>query len=513
MNNDIKISSASVSDRGLSEKRPENEDSFLDMPRSGIFAVADGVGGAQAGEVASQMAVEILGEAFANLPASTDAETAMRAAIERANTAIFQMAHELPQLSSMATTIAAVHLDGNIATIGHVGDSRVYRVDREGDIFRETDDHSMVAEEVRAGRMTEEQAENHPSRNIISRALGAEATVEPDLKTIMVEPGTAFLVCSDGVTRHVGDQEIRGVLTFGGSPEDICDYVKNLCMERGAEDNFTAVVVKLADSTVSPDTMPLDRSDVTAESAGPFDSHVYVEEPTVATARIPTPIPEVEDDDILTIDVEGGFAPIPPSVVTNKTIQVITDEPDRGRLNGHDRAEFSGGVNEEWIRSLGTAQNLIGALLMLVVGGAVGIGIYHFMFVRPQLEQQTSLPPITEMQTRNQQLSAFEENRRTVDLKPTESLAQFGSAPSDAEDFYLVGRAQLLLGQYNEAKRSFTESRARIAAGDVDPANRKTLENEIAISMAVLNDTTVQGILRSQLGSTQSPANTNSPPR
>src|SRR5438270_12113803 len=121
--NPFEIESAAVSDRGLNESRPENEDSYLDQPSIGIFAVADGVGGAQAGEVASQMAMEILGEAFANLSTSSDAETAMRAAFERANTAIFQMAHELPQLASMATTIVALHLNGDIATIGHVGDS------------------------------------------------------------------------------------------------------------------------------------------------------------------------------------------------------------------------------------------------------------------------------------------------------------------------------------------------------------------------------------------------------
>src|SRR5205823_2297610 len=133
---------AAVSDGGLSENRPENDDSFLEIPSVGIFAVADGVGGAQAGEVASQMAVEILGEAFSNLPSTSDAETAMSAAMERANSAIFQMAHELPQLASMATTVAALHVDGSIATIGHVGDSRVYRVDRDGNLFRETEDHS-----------------------------------------------------------------------------------------------------------------------------------------------------------------------------------------------------------------------------------------------------------------------------------------------------------------------------------------------------------------------------------
>src|SRR5215203_5881213 len=110
MENNFNIISASVSDRGLSEKRPENEDSFLVLEERGVYAVADGVGGAQAGDVASQMAVEILGEAFINQQADLDAEDVMRAAIERANSAIYQMANELPQLDSMATTIVALHV-------------------------------------------------------------------------------------------------------------------------------------------------------------------------------------------------------------------------------------------------------------------------------------------------------------------------------------------------------------------------------------------------------------------
>src|SRR5437867_158899 len=117
MDSSFRISSGAVSDRGLSEKRPQNEDSYLEMGQCGIYAVADGVGGAQAGDVASQMAMEILGEAFTNLHEASDAETVMRTAIERANTAIYQMAHELPQLSSMATTVVALHLAGKIATI------------------------------------------------------------------------------------------------------------------------------------------------------------------------------------------------------------------------------------------------------------------------------------------------------------------------------------------------------------------------------------------------------------
>src|SRR2546421_8699862 len=120
MDQEIVISSAAVTDRGLSEKRPENEDSYLEVPSTGIFAVADGVGGASAGDVASQMAMEILGEAFINLAETADAEEVMKVALQRANTAIYQMSHDLPSLSSMATTVVALHIAGDIATIGHV---------------------------------------------------------------------------------------------------------------------------------------------------------------------------------------------------------------------------------------------------------------------------------------------------------------------------------------------------------------------------------------------------------
>src|SRR5437016_7702387 len=199
-----KIQVASISDRGLSEKRPMNEDSFLADAARGIFVVADGVGGADAGEIASQTAVDVLNDAFRQkITDGEDVEDLMELAIQRANSAIHQMAAEHPRFSMMATTVVALHLDGSRATIGHVGDSRLYRLTPEGKLQRETDDHSVVEEEVRAGRMTPEQAMHHPSKNVISRALGAEEGVEVDLKTMEVEEGSEFLLCSDGITRHV----------------------------------------------------------------------------------------------------------------------------------------------------------------------------------------------------------------------------------------------------------------------------------------------------------------------
>ncbi|MBP9664939.1 MAG: protein phosphatase 2C domain-containing protein [Pyrinomonadaceae bacterium] len=495
----VHISSASVSDRGLSKKRPHNEDSYLELGQRGIFAVADGVGGAQAGEVASQMAMDILGEAFANA-GNGDAETVMRAAIERANTAIHDMAQELPQLSSMATTIVALHLNGNIATIGHVGDSRLYRLDRDGELHRETEDHSMVAEEVRAGRMTEEQAENHPSRNIISRALGAESTVEPDLKTIMVEAGTAFLLCSDGITRHVNDQEIKGVLTFGGSPEDVCEYLKNLCFERGAEDNLTAVVLRLGSQAVEVDT------------ASP-DTPEPVETPTAATARKAASPPA--DDNLLELET-GQLAPQPTAEADveaeHETISLTPEEktaavaaatvlkaevPPTVPSFRHE-PEPTAAVKSVRPASSAGGKVMIG-LAMLALGILIG-GAASYLVLK---SRQAEAPPRpTEMRSGNAPLTAFEENRRTVDQMPAAALAGFGADPQTAEDYFLVGRAHVLLNQYVEAKNAFDRSRQLLVSGQpdaFDPNNARTLEIEIAIAMAALNNTTGHTLLRNQL--------------
>ena len=264
--NSSSIQSAAVTDRGLNEKRPLNEDSFLADSERGIFSVADGVGGAEAGEVASQTAIEVLDEAFRHQVEGADIEDLMELAIQRANASIHQMAQEHAKFSMMATTIVGLHLQGNVATIGHVGDSRLYRLTPEGQLLRETADHSVVEEEVRAGRMTAEQAANHPSKNVISRALGAENDVEVDLKVFEVDDGTEFLLCTDGITRHIPDHELRHLLITQADLTSLCEELKRICFERGAEDNLTAVVVRVGppisaaqrvedlEKTISPET-------------------------------------------------------------------------------------------------------------------------------------------------------------------------------------------------------------------------------------------------------------------
>ncbi len=532
MDTTLRISSGAISDRGLSEKRPANEDAYLELDHCGIYAVADGVGGAQAGDVASQMAVEIIGEAFTNLRPGADSESVMLSAIEKANSSIFQMAHDLPQLSSMATTVVALHLNGNIATIGHVGDSRLYRVDRDGNLFRDTDDHSMVAEEVRAGRMTEEQAENHPSRNIISRALGAEESVSVDMKTLMIDGGTAFLLCSDGITRHVSDQEIKGVLTFGGSPADICSYLKDLCYHRGAEDNLTAVVVKTSFHT----TFETEQFD-TIPNLAPLPLRLDLEESTVTSARprianaISSPH---EEDDLLELDTETPDAELQPATMVarssetelesangNETVAetahdlseqaepVFRIEPPQPKpadneidLQRSTPAELSifGNTGTEIETNKGiSATKVASAAAFLVLGAILGIGAYYFAIAPPAVD--TDGPQLTEMRAANIPLSAFEENRRNVDKDPSGYVERFGQDPQDCEDFYLLGRAYLLTGDYSNARNALVEARNRLS--EADPTNASVLASDIAIAMSVTNGTTVQSMLRKELEATR----------
>ncbi len=471
------IESAAISDRGLSKKRPQNEDSYLELNAQGIFAVADGVGGAQAGDVASQMAMEILGEAFVNLPRGGDVEELMKLAIERANEAIFRTSHDLASLSTMATTIVAVHIAGGIATIGHVGDSRLYRLAPNGTLHRETDDHSMVEEEVRAGRMTAEQASNHPSKNIISRALGAEEAVDVDTKTIMVEPRTKFLVCSDGVTRHIDDFQLRELLQFNDAPANICARIKEICYERGAEDNLTAVIAEITDIIIKTPAVP-----------PPTD----LEEPTLATARMPkTAEPIHFEGEIPTQPLVMPKAATPPveKSTPEKPVPVLvptpameTPAPSVAEKENEppEIIEQSGG---------GIFGKLLSAVLLLIVGGILGIGGYYFWTQNAALAVAQSTPQLTP-QSPNIEQSSFENLRRSVDVDPNNYINKNAAITQDAEGLYLLGRAYLLVGKYPEAKKHLEESRDKLAQANGD--NGKVLATDIALGLAIVDEAAAQ---------------------
>jgi serine/threonine protein phosphatase PrpC len=524
MENNFRFASASISDRGLSEKRPVNEDSFIELGRIGLFAVADGVGGAQAGDVASQMAMEILGEAFANLPENLDAEDAMRVAIEHANAAIHNMANELPQLSSMATTIAALHVSGNIATIGHVGDSRVYRIEPDGTLQRETADHSVVEEEVRAGRMTPEQALTHPSRNVISRALGAEETVDVDLKTIMVDPGTMFLLCSDGITRHIGDEELAKLFHNEIEPELLVEQMKELCYKRGAEDNLTAVVVRIstelagslaASPVVETHAEAIEVEEETVATArSPFDDTIQQIEPeeqaeTAKTEDFKDLAEELDDEGYLQEPEESRPEASTPIEYASSSVVVPAQTPSRVV---EDRTPFAYAQEEKTSGGLGS---LLSSILLVLLGAALGFGGYYFW---QQANPAPEVPVINQSKSNNIPLTAFEEGRRAVDSAPERYLAANAASPEDAEDHYLLGRAQLLTGKYVEAKNQFRLAKERLA--QVDPANAKTLAAEIALGLAVVDNPTVAEAFAkeissggSQQGNTNTSISSNAPIR
>jgi PPM family protein phosphatase len=221
-------------------QRNANEDSlFVDAP---LFVVADGMGGAQAGEVASRAAAESFAQ---NLPPAPP-ERLLEETIEGANRTIHELARKDPGLAGMGTTTTAalVDLDGEEVAIGHVGDSRAYRL-RAGKLEQLTRDHSLVEEMRRKGQLTDAQAEDHPQRSIITRALGPEPEVEVDLQTVPAQAGDVFLICSDGLTTMLDDEKIARVLSRATSLQSAVRALVDEANRAGGRDNITVVLFRL----------------------------------------------------------------------------------------------------------------------------------------------------------------------------------------------------------------------------------------------------------------------------
>jgi len=224
-------------------QRNANEDSLF--TRAPVFVVADGMGGAQAGEVASKAAAESFDR---ELPAAPP-ERILRETIETANRAIHERARRDPELAGMGTTTTAVLVnpEAEEVAIGHVGDSRAYRL-RGGRLEQLTRDHSLVEEMRRKGQLTDAQAEDHPQRSIITRALGPEPEVEVDLQTVPAQPGDVFLICSDGLTTMLGDEQIARILTRATSLDGAVRALVDEANRAGGRDNITVVAFRLEDA-------------------------------------------------------------------------------------------------------------------------------------------------------------------------------------------------------------------------------------------------------------------------
>ena len=239
-----------VCDRGLNPKRPVNQDRFLSVPGRGLFAVFDGVGGQRAGEVASQTAAETIEEALSHSSAVTPFEAVSRA-IQFANRDIFEMAESDEAYRTMATTIALLRIDGDRAIIAHVGDSRVYRLE-DGHFFRETIDHTDRDDARRRAGAGLDLASAQAHSSVINRALGVDREVEVEFKQLKLRDGARFLLCSDGIYRHLSDEEIGRVISENKDPQRAADELKRMVHERGADDNLTAVVVQAGRARVGP---------------------------------------------------------------------------------------------------------------------------------------------------------------------------------------------------------------------------------------------------------------------
>jgi PPM family protein phosphatase len=240
----VHITCAGRTDVGII--RSGNEDSYLMVPDRGVFIVADGMGGHAAGEVASDMAVRHIARELGSLRGLTDDQVAerMRAAIRAANTAIFQRTLIEHDKRGMGTTVTALVLYDTRFVVGQVGDSRAYLL-RDGKLIQLTKDHSYVQEQVDAGYLTPEQARTHPYSNVITRCVGANSDVMPDVYIGIVKPKDLYLLASDGLTGMLEDHQLAELLARDRMPQELVDDLIGEANRHGGLDNITAIVVRI----------------------------------------------------------------------------------------------------------------------------------------------------------------------------------------------------------------------------------------------------------------------------
>ena len=226
--------------------RQQNQDAFdaRAMEDGRIIAlVCDGMGGARAGNVASSMAVALFMEHFLELNDCADGEARLRQAAAAANREVFQRATTDPECAGMGTTLVAALAGETEAVVLNEGDSRAYYVTQEG-ITRVTRDHSLVEDMVERGELTRDEARTHPHKNLITRALGAEPVLMADCFRQRLEEGSRLLLCSDGLSNVVSEQEMLYEVIHGGEDESCCQRLLDIALNRGAPDNVTAVLIR-----------------------------------------------------------------------------------------------------------------------------------------------------------------------------------------------------------------------------------------------------------------------------
>ncbi|MCC6548200.1 Stp1/IreP family PP2C-type Ser/Thr phosphatase [Candidatus Sumerlaeota bacterium] len=252
----LKIQAAGLSDRGM--KRPHNEDSLSVVPSLSLFIVADGMGGHNAGEVASRQAIESIVQFLRDSQRDTDSwpippnpeltvsENRIVTAVKLANRDVCKLSMEHPEYHGMGTTLVSMLLDApnEKISIAHVGDSRAYRL-RDGNMEKMTRDHSWVEEQLERGIITEEEAKNHRWKNVITRALGNKLDVEVEVKTHTIKSGDVYLLCSDGLSGMIDKDVMEQVLVNMPDLEEAAQSLIRAANEAGGHDNISLVLVRM----------------------------------------------------------------------------------------------------------------------------------------------------------------------------------------------------------------------------------------------------------------------------
>jgi len=267
--------------------RERNEDGFL--TREPLFAVADGMGGHRGGAVASQVALEILSQMDGNSMAGDGAAEGLADMVNQANEAVLERASEEPRLAGMGTTLTALVVQPGRIHLAHVGDSRAYLL-RDGNLRQLTEDHSLVQRMVNEGKLTPEEAEIHPHRSVLTRALGVEAGLQVDTETLDVRSGDRILLCSDGLTTMISEEEIRRVVAESDDPQRAAEALVGAANAAGGVDNITAVILFVLDGEEAQGDGAVargeERAPVTATVGAPVASEA---EPTPSAAATTPP--------------------------------------------------------------------------------------------------------------------------------------------------------------------------------------------------------------------------------
>ena len=238
---DVRYAVAALTDCGST--RPSNEDTHGFSAEHGVYIVCDGMGGAAAGEIASSMAVDTVLRLLSGRDRAMPLNEAIEDAVRAANQAIHSRAADDFQLNGMGTTLAGLVTEGRRVLVFNVGDSRSYLL-RNGKLAQISQDHSLVEEQVRMGRITPAEAQRSPLRNVITRALGTQPSVEPDLFELEAEDGDLFLLCSDGLTGEVPDPRIESLLAANLPLDQLCASLVDAANQAGGHDNITCLLVR-----------------------------------------------------------------------------------------------------------------------------------------------------------------------------------------------------------------------------------------------------------------------------